>query len=56
MTYHLDPRMPAPEEVIIRDLIDRFAEGWRTDRMPRVDLSLVRMAVFELGMWQTLNP
>ena len=25
MTYHLDPRMPAPEEVIIRDLIDRFA-------------------------------
>lgn len=35
--------------VEIDELIDRFAEGWRTDRMPRVDLSLVRMAVFELG-------
>ncbi|MDF2234119.1 AMP-binding protein [Albimonas sp. CAU 1670] len=25
MAYHLDPRMPAPEQVIIRDLIDRHA-------------------------------
>tara|TARA_R110000751_G_scaffold18234_41_gene55441 strand:- start:2389 stop:3996 length:1608 start_codon:yes stop_codon:yes gene_type:complete len=25
MTYHLDPRMPAPEQIIIRDLIDQHA-------------------------------
>jgi N utilization substance protein B len=30
-------------------LIDRFAEGWRTDRMPAVDRALIRMAVYELG-------
>ena len=30
-------------------LIDRFAEGWRTDRMPAVDRALLRLAVYELS-------
>ena len=30
-------------------LIDRYAEGWKTGRMPAVDLALVRLAVFELS-------
>ena len=30
-------------------LIDRYAEGWRADRMPSVDRALARLAVFELG-------
>lgn len=30
-------------------LIDRYAEGWSTGRMPTVDLTLLRMAVFELA-------
>lgn len=30
-------------------LIDRYSQGWRTDRMPVVDRALVRLAVFELG-------
>jgi len=29
-------------------LIGRYAEGWRTDRMPAVDRALLRMAVYEL--------
>ena len=35
--------------VEVDDLIGRFAEGWRTDRMPAVDRALLRMAVYELG-------
>jgi N utilization substance protein B len=30
------------------ELIGRYAEGWRTDRMPAVDRALLRMAVYEL--------
>ena len=30
-------------------LIDRYAEGWKSDRMPAVDRALARLAVFELG-------
>ena len=30
-------------------LIDRYAEGWKADRMPAVDRALARLAVFELG-------
>jgi N utilization substance protein B len=48
--YTIDLVEGVAEHIVeIDELIDRFAEGWRTDRMPRVDLSLVRMAVFELG-------
>jgi N utilization substance protein B len=32
----------------IDDLISRFAVDWALDRMPVVDLTLLRMAVFEL--------
>ena len=35
--------------VEVDDIIGRFAEGWRTDRMPAVDRALLRMAVYELG-------
>ena len=48
--YTIDLVEGVAEHIVeIDELIDRFAEGWRTDRMARVDLSLVRMAVFELG-------
>lgn len=48
--YTIDLVEGVAEHIVeIDELIDRFAKGWRTDRMPRVDLSLVRMAVFELG-------
>ena len=30
------------------EMIGRYAEGWRTDRMPAVDRALLRMAVYEL--------
>ncbi len=30
------------------EIIGRYAEGWRTDRMPAVDRALLRMAVYEL--------
>ncbi len=30
------------------ELIGRYADGWRTDRMPAVDRALLRMAVYEL--------
>ena len=33
----------------IDTLIDRYAEGWKADRMPAVDRALARLAVFELG-------
>ena len=33
----------------VDEVIGRFAEGWRTDRMPAVDRALLRMAVYELG-------
>ena len=32
----------------IDDLIETYAQGWPLDRMPAVDRSLLRMAVFEL--------
>ena len=35
--------------VEVDEIIGRFAEGWRTDRMPAVDRALLRMAVYELG-------
>ena len=35
--------------VEVDDIIGRFAEGWRTDRMPAVDRALLRMAAYELG-------
>lgn len=35
--------------VEVDGIIGRFAEGWRTDRMPAVDRALLRMAVYELG-------
>ena len=33
----------------IDTLIDRYAEGWKADRMPAVDRALARLAVFELN-------
>ena len=37
-------------------LIDRFAEGWRTDRMPAVDRALLRLAVYELSSRSDVPP
>ena len=31
------------------DLIGRFAVGWKVDRMPVIDLALLRLGVFELA-------
>ena len=36
------------EQRTIDDTISRFAKNWRVDRMGRVELTLLRMAVFEL--------
>lgn len=33
----------------IDELIGRFAKGWRIERMPAVDRTLLRMATFELA-------
>jgi transcription antitermination protein NusB len=32
----------------IDENISRFSKGWRVERMPRVDLSILRVAVYEL--------
>ena len=33
----------------IDDLIRRFARGWTLERMPVIDRTLLRMAIYELG-------
>jgi N utilization substance protein B len=33
----------------IDDLIRRFAKGWTLERMPVIDRTLLRMAIYELG-------
>ena len=33
----------------IDELIRRFAKGWTLERMPVIDRTLLRMAIFELG-------
>ena len=32
----------------VDELINRYAKGWQTRRMAKVDLSLIRLAVFEI--------
>ena len=32
----------------IDDVIQRYAEGWDLDRMPRVDRNVLRMAIYEI--------
>lgn len=36
------------DAVAIDELIRRFARGWRLERMPLLDLTVLRMATFEL--------
>ena len=33
----------------VDELITRFAKGWTIDRMPVIDRTLLRMAIYELG-------
>ena len=32
----------------VDELINRYAKGWQTRRMAKVDLSLIRLAIFEI--------
>ena len=39
----------------IDDMLNRLSEGWKTKRMNRVDLSLLRLAVYEI-VWDEAIP
>lgn len=36
------------QQPVLDELIGRFARGWRLERMPQLDLAILRMASFEL--------